>query len=103
MSDGMASAPPGEGPLAIICGAGSLPFAVADSARRQGRSIVLFALRGWADPGRVASYPHRWVRFGQLGAFAAPPDKKAAVMWFLSDRSFDRRSGKSGRIWRHCA
>jgi UDP-2,3-diacylglucosamine hydrolase len=69
MSDGMASAPPGEGPLAIICGAGSLPFAVADSARRQGRSIVLFALRGWADPGRVECYPHRWVRFGQLGRF----------------------------------
>jgi DUF1009 family protein len=65
----MSGAPPGEAPLAIICGAGSLPFAVAEAARRQGRSVVLFALRGWADPGRVESYPHHWVRFGQLGRF----------------------------------
>jgi DUF1009 family protein len=69
MSDGMASAPPREGPLAIICGAGSLPFAVADAARRQGRGVVLFALRGWADPGRIESYPHYWIRMGQLGRF----------------------------------
>jgi DUF1009 family protein len=63
-------APPGQGPLAIICGAGSLPFAVADAAGRQGRSVILFALRGWADPGRIESYPHHWVRFGQLGRFS---------------------------------
>jgi DUF1009 family protein len=69
MSDGMSGAPPGEAPLAIICGAGGLPFAVAEAARRQGRSVVLFALRGWADPGRVESYPHHWVGFGQLGRF----------------------------------
>jgi hypothetical protein len=66
MSDGM---PAGQGPLAIICGAGSLPFAVADAACRQGRSIILFALRGWADRGRIESYPHHWVRFGQFGRF----------------------------------
>ncbi|HEY6258303.1 MAG TPA: UDP-2,3-diacylglucosamine diphosphatase LpxI [Xanthobacteraceae bacterium] len=65
----MASAPESEGPLAIICGAGSLPFAVADAACRRGRGVVLFALRGWADPNLVASYPHYWVRFGQLGRF----------------------------------
>jgi DUF1009 family protein len=69
MSEGMSGAPPGGTPLAIICGAGSLPFAVAEAARRQGRGVVLFALRGWADPARVASYPHHWVRFGQLGRF----------------------------------
>lgn len=58
-----------EGALAIICGAGSLPFAVADAARRRGRRVVLFALRGWADAHRVESYPHHWVRFGGLGRF----------------------------------
>jgi UDP-2,3-diacylglucosamine hydrolase len=61
--------PPGAGPLAIICGAGSLPFAVADAGRRQGRDVVLFALRGWADPDRTRSYPHHWIRIGQLGRF----------------------------------
>ena len=69
MSEGMSGAPPSGAPLAIVCGAGSLPFAVAEAARRQGRGVVLFALRGWADPARVASYPHHWVRFGQLGRF----------------------------------
>jgi DUF1009 family protein len=58
-----------EGPLAIICGGGSLPFAVAEAARRQGRSVILFALRGFADRGRVAAYPHHWARLGQFGRF----------------------------------
>jgi len=69
MSDGMSGVPQSRAPLAIVCGAGSLPYAVAEAARRQGRSVVLFGLRGWADPARVEAYPHHWVRFGQLGAF----------------------------------
>ncbi len=64
---------PGEaaspGPLAIICGAGSLPFAVADAALRRGRAVVLFPLRGFTDPRQVAIYPHYWTRFGQFGRF----------------------------------
>jgi len=55
--------------LAIICGGGSLPFAVADAAIRRGRRVVLFALRGWADPQRVAAYPHHWSWMGQFGRF----------------------------------
>src|SRR3954454_23466103 len=55
--------------LAIICGAGTLPFALADSARKRGRQVVLFALRGWADPQRVAAYPHHWTWMGQFGRF----------------------------------
>lgn len=55
--------------LAIICGAGSLPFALADASIRQGRRVVLFALRGWADPKRVAAYPHHWAWIGQFGRF----------------------------------
>jgi UDP-2,3-diacylglucosamine hydrolase len=65
----MSAAPPSDAPLAIICGAGSLPFAVAEATRRQGRRVVLFPLRGWADPGRVESYPHHWFRSGRLGYF----------------------------------
>jgi DUF1009 family protein len=55
-----------ESPLAIICGGGSLPFAVANSALRHGRKVVLFPLRQSADEQRVLSYPHHWVRIGQL-------------------------------------
>jgi DUF1009 family protein len=55
--------------LAIICGGGSLPFALADAAVRRGRRVILFALRGWADPQRVAAYPHHWCHLGQFGHF----------------------------------
>lgn len=58
-----------EGPLAIICGGGSLPFAVADAAVSAGRRVVLFALRGFAEAQRVAAYPHHWTRLGQYGRF----------------------------------
>lgn len=59
----------GTGPLAIICGAGNLPFAVADAVMQRGRRVVLFAVRGWADPQRVADYPHYWGALGQFGWF----------------------------------
>jgi UDP-2,3-diacylglucosamine hydrolase len=58
-----------HGPLAIICGGGSLPFAVADAVGRRGRRVVLFAIRGWAEPKRVAHYPHHWASVGQFGKF----------------------------------
>jgi len=59
----------GDAALAIICGGGSLPFALADAAARRGRRVVLFPLRGWADPERVAAYPHHWSWMGQFGRF----------------------------------
>lgn len=63
--------PAGQGDgVAIVCGAGSLPFEVARSAVQRGRRVVLFPLRGSADPRRVAAYPHHWVGFGQIGRLA---------------------------------
>jgi DUF1009 family protein len=58
-----------ESALAIVCGAGSLPYALADVAARRGRRVVLFALRGFADPARVTAYPHHWTWMGQLNRF----------------------------------
>jgi hypothetical protein len=58
------------GPLALICCGGTLPYAVADAAAARGRRVVLFPLRGIADPVRVAAYPHRWIALGQFGRFA---------------------------------
>src|ERR1051325_5032030 len=69
MSGRIPDASNGETGLAIICGGGSLPFALADAAVRRGRRVVLFALREWADPQRVANYPHHWSRIGQFGRF----------------------------------
>jgi DUF1009 family protein len=59
-----------DGPLAMVCCGGSIPFAVADTVQRQGRRVVLFACRGWADPIEVARYPHHWVAIAQLGRFS---------------------------------
>jgi UDP-2,3-diacylglucosamine hydrolase len=54
-------------PLGIICGAGTVPFAVADAVVQRGRPVVLFPLRGWADAIAVQAYSHHWVWLGQFG------------------------------------
>jgi DUF1009 family protein len=58
-----------EPPLGLICGTGTVPFAVADAVKRRGRAVVLFPLRGWADAAAVAAYPHHWIALGQFGRF----------------------------------
>jgi DUF1009 family protein len=64
-----ASASNEEGPLALICGGGTMPLAVADSVSRRGRPVVLFALRGAADGTPVERFPHHWLYVGQIGKF----------------------------------
>ena len=58
-----------EGPLAMICGGGSLPLAVADYAAARGRKVVLFPLHGAAEGTAVERFPHHWVHVGQIGKF----------------------------------
>ena len=50
-------------------GGGSLPIAVADAVERRGRRVVLFPVRGWADPAAVEQYPHYWLALAQAGRF----------------------------------
>jgi len=57
------------GPLAIIVGGGSIPVAVAEAVTRLGRRVVLFPVRGWADPAAVEAYPHHWIALVQAGRF----------------------------------
>lgn len=59
-----------QAPLAMICGGGSLPLAVADSVAARGRKVLLFPLRGFADPKDFASRDHHWVHLGQFGTVA---------------------------------
>ena len=54
-------------PVAIICGGGSLPFAVAEAALRRGRHPVMFPIRGFADPAAFERYKHHWIALGQFG------------------------------------
>jgi hypothetical protein len=64
-----AGAAAGSGPVAIICGGGSFPGAVAEALARSGRRPVMFAVRGWADPKVVERYAHHWIAIGQVGRF----------------------------------
>jgi DUF1009 family protein len=65
----MADAEPGHDPLAIICGGGSFPGAVADAVARGGRRPVMFGLKGWADAAVIERYAHYWIPIGQAGRF----------------------------------
>jgi DUF1009 family protein len=58
-----------DGPLALICGGGTLPGAVADAVTGGGRRVVLFPIRGWADPALVEKYPHCWLAVAQVDRF----------------------------------
>jgi UDP-2,3-diacylglucosamine hydrolase len=64
-----ADAKPHAGSLAIICGGGSLPAAVAEAVVRRGRRPVMFAVKGWADAAVVERYAHHWIAIGQAGRF----------------------------------
>ncbi len=65
----IADTQPGEGSLAIICGGGSLPAAVAEAVARRGRRPVMFGIKGWADVTVIARYAHHWIAIGQAGRF----------------------------------
>lgn len=54
-------------PVAVIAGAGGLPFAVAESLEKAGRSPVIFGVRGFCDAARIGDYRHHWVALGQVG------------------------------------
>jgi UDP-2,3-diacylglucosamine hydrolase len=56
-----------QGSIAIICGGGSIPGAVADAIARTGRRPVMLAIKGWAEPKVVEQYAHHWIALGQLG------------------------------------
>ncbi len=56
----------GGGPLAIIAGGGAVPMIVASAAERAGRPVLILGIEGAADTA-IASYPHRWIGWGQLG------------------------------------
>jgi DUF1009 family protein len=65
----VADAQPGNDPLAIICGGGSFPGAVADAVARRGRQPVMFGIKGWADAAVIERYAHHWIALGQAGRF----------------------------------
>ena len=65
----MANVEPPDDSLAIICGGGSFPAAVADAVARRGRRPVMFGIKGWADAAVIERYAHHWIAIGQAGRF----------------------------------
>ena len=65
----VAVAAPPDGPLAMICGGGSLPIAIAGYVQASGRKVVLFPLVGAADGLPVERYAHHWIHIGQISKF----------------------------------
>src|ERR1700735_4828684 len=65
----MADVEPPDDSLAIICGGGSFPAAVADAVARRGRRPVMFGIKGWADAAVIERYAHHWIAIGQAGRF----------------------------------
>ena len=65
----MADVQPPDDSLAIICGGGSFPAAVADAVARRGRRPVMFGIKGWADAAVIERYAHHWIAIGQAGRF----------------------------------
>ncbi len=53
-------------PLAILAGGGDFPLLVAEAAASQGRSVLIFGIVGEASD-RITTFPHIWLRRGQLG------------------------------------
>ena len=57
-------------PLAILCGGGEFPFAVAAAAKANGRAPLMIGVEGSADR-RVEAFEHAWVHMGQIGRLFA--------------------------------
>jgi DUF1009 family protein len=64
-----------DAPLAIICGGGAFPGAVAEAVLRRGRGVHLFLVRGFADPA-LARYPHDWVKLGSFATLVSVTRRK---------------------------
>ena len=63
----MTASPAISSTVGIVAGGGVLPFSVAERLRARGIAPVIFAVRGFCDPVRVAQFPHHWVALGQVG------------------------------------
>jgi DUF1009 family protein len=57
-------------PLAILCGGGGLALEAAQLARENGRDVLLIGIIG-VTPPEVESFPHVWVRMGEVGKLFA--------------------------------
>jgi DUF1009 family protein len=89
----------GSAPVAIICGGGAFPGAVADAVSKRGRSVYLFLLRGYADPA-LERYPHEWAKLGSLAKFVRSSRKHGANELVIIGSVVRPRLSQIGLDWR---
>ncbi|MFI5014200.1 MAG: LpxI family protein [Hyphomicrobiales bacterium] len=61
---------PQQGPIALLCAGGALPFAVAEAMRAADRRPVIVAIRGIAEP-ELDRLGATWLSLGELGKLFA--------------------------------
>ena len=91
--------PSGAAPVAIICGGGAFPAAVAESILAQGRPVYLFLLQGFADPA-LARHPHEWVKLGSLAKYVSARRKQGLREIVFIGSVIRPRLSQIGLDWR---
>ena len=89
----------GLSPVAVICGGGAFPAAVADAISKQGRPVYLFLLQGFADPA-LARYPHEWTKLGSLAKFVGSSRKFGAKELVIIGSVVRPRLSQVGLDWK---
>lgn len=89
----------GKSPVAIICGGGAFPAAVADAVNAQGRPLFLFLLQDFADPA-LERYPHAWMKIGSLAKFISLSRKNGVKEVVIIGSVIRPRLSQIGFDWR---
>ena len=82
-----------EGPLAMLCGGGSLPLTVADKVVSKGRPVLLFPLRGAAEGLAVERSRITGFTSARSANFCGSRVRLAAATWCLSGHWCGHRFG----------
>jgi DUF1009 family protein len=84
-------------PLVILAGGGDLPARVAAAATAAGRPVLILAIEGEAGPS-VESFPHHWVKWGELGRLESLTKQHGARDIVLVGKIVHRPSLKTVRL-----
>jgi DUF1009 family protein len=85
--------------VAIICGGGAFPAAVADAVLAQGRPVYLFLVKGFAEHS-LERYPHEWVNIGSLAKFVGSSRKHGVKEIVIIGSSIRPRLSQLGFDWK---
>jgi DUF1009 family protein len=88
-----------KSPIAIICGGGAFPAAIAEIVQKQGRGVYLFLLEGFADRA-LTRFPHEWVKLGSLAKYVAARKKHGLEDIVFIGSVIRPRIGQLGLDWR---